>query len=490
MGASESTADNPDCRECQFDQEFAQSIGLDRCCGQPFWPTKDAKPKSVPPKLRIVTSRGGTVLVDKDKVYDRSLALHPPTAQQTRRSSASQASFSSRRSSGATSDTRIHYRFENGLPQNVPEPSGREKQRSNEESSHNSSSMPSNNSLHASNNSLSMYQRTNETHMNPREETRAVELSGYSLQRPHLDYSQVFDPPSTLDAAPCKQTQVVELQITPPKNDTHTRYVDNASLICSLPPSRHSRPPKQGACVDAGHRGRGRTQPPRATQHRQRRAVPGPIHLVRRRRPPVQPYVHRQPAPRPAASPAILPRRHRRRPARRRPMRLAAVRRLPAAAAVRLAQVRVLAARRRRAGPRPQRAGLGARAGLGTRARLSAVAGGVVAGQRGGVAAGAVRVDAAVVAGLPRRRRRREGELRLAVRPACPIPPACTVRPAAGLPDKIAGVAFFGASSRGGGYLEGGAVWRLDRGTARRRARGERMRTARPARGGPGAGGA
>jgi hypothetical protein len=274
MGASESTADNPDCRECQFDQEFAQSIGLDRCCGQPFWPTKDAKPKSVPPKLRIVTSRGGTVLVDKDKVYDRSLALHPPTAQQTRRSSASQASFSSRRSSGATSDTRIHYRFENGLPQNVPEPSGREKQRSNEESSHNSSSMPSNNSLHASNNSLSMYQRTNETHMNPREETRAVELSGYSLQRPHLDYSQVFDPPSTLDAAPCKQTQVVELQITPPKNDTHTRYVDNASLICSLPPSRHSRPPKQGACVDAGHRGRGRTQPPRATQHRRRRASP------------------------------------------------------------------------------------------------------------------------------------------------------------------------------------------------------------------------
>ena len=212
MGASESTADSPDCRECQIDQDLAVSLGLDRCCGQPFWPTRDAQPKSLPPKLRIVTSKGGTTVSDKS--HERRPALNPPAAQQPRRSSASQTSFASRRSSQPP-DARNYFRFENGIPRSITAPFNAQHRHDDAE---------------ISNASTNVHQGANETQINSRRESENSEnldISGYSLQQSRFDvFSKVPDPLATTDLI-LKSKK--ELNITPPSS--HTRY-DVKTLFC------------------------------------------------------------------------------------------------------------------------------------------------------------------------------------------------------------------------------------------------------------------
>jgi hypothetical protein len=216
MGASESTADNPDCRDCHIDHQFAASIGLDRCCGQPFWPSETAKQKAVAPKLRIV--RGGTTVRAENPA-----PVHPPATQYMRRSSASQGHIgpprrSSTSSAASDAGSRNYLRFDNELPQNNIPPAASKDYQS---------------EIVDAPRKLSSY--------NYQYGDNRINLSG------HTDISISYDATqnsevnrSSLDFM--SRRPMKEITITPPRTDTHTRYgpSTDSDLICKrLRPARH-----------------------------------------------------------------------------------------------------------------------------------------------------------------------------------------------------------------------------------------------------------
>jgi hypothetical protein len=196
MGASESTPDNPDCRECQIDHELAASIGLDRCCGQPFWPSETGKQKAVAPKLRIV--RGGTAAAR----VEHPAPVHPAATQHLRRSSASQGTIGPPRrssTSSAASGSRNYLRFENEQPHNnIPQPENKD---------HRPDGVDAQRKLSSYN-----YQ--------------FVDSRNFSG---HTDLSLSYDSTQNSDANRSSldfksRKPMKEINITPPRNDTHTRY--------------------------------------------------------------------------------------------------------------------------------------------------------------------------------------------------------------------------------------------------------------------------
>ena len=178
MGAAEST----DRCECQIDHDLAATIGLDRCCGQPFLSSGVAKPKAMPRNLHVV--KGGTVVV-ADKTVDKATTLYPSGVRHTRRSTSSQTSFGPPRRSSVSSGSEAgnFYRFENGLPQNITGSANAE----------NPSRPPD-----------SFYQQV-------------VDSESRSQKGAPPQISQNL---STVDFL----TPSKEINITPPRNDSHTRY--------------------------------------------------------------------------------------------------------------------------------------------------------------------------------------------------------------------------------------------------------------------------
>jgi hypothetical protein len=223
MGASESTPDNPDCRECQIDHELAVSIGLDRCCGQPFWPSETAKQKAVAPKLRIV--RGGTSAVR----VEHPAPVHPAATQHLRRSSASQGSIGPPRrssTSSAASGSKNYLRFDSEQPQSFIPPAANQDHRSD--------------GVEAPR-KISSYNYQFGDNRN---------LTGQSHADTSLSYDSTLNSDanrSSLDFTNCRQTK--EVTITPPRNDTHTRYDPCYALHSSrnssrpLPPTSPTLPP-------------------------------------------------------------------------------------------------------------------------------------------------------------------------------------------------------------------------------------------------------
>jgi hypothetical protein len=73
MGSNVSS-ENAGSRDCPFDDDLAACIGLDRCCGEPLWPSGNSKPYKAA-KLRIIK---GNVL---DANSEKSHTVHPVCTQ-------------------------------------------------------------------------------------------------------------------------------------------------------------------------------------------------------------------------------------------------------------------------------------------------------------------------------------------------------------------------------------------------------------------------